>query len=140
MICGLTHPIDGSTGQPSPSHIAVCKQDATKSSIHLPPLPDTPAGNSDPAGQIRLVGITSDGSVLATLALQDGNKGATSSPGYTLWRLPSGGTQWQSLGILPQFDGVYTPGALFASPDSGVIIPPCATCLANESDYVAAYP
>lgn len=138
MVCGLALP----SGAPSSgvTHTAVCTTDTGQTYSTLPNLPDTPAGAPDPAGDMRLIGITGDGSVLAMLATQATPKGQSSSAGYTLWRLPPGATSWQSLGITPQYGVRYAPGVLYAAPDSQVIMRSCASCQADESSYVAAYP
>jgi hypothetical protein len=139
VVCGLTLPSGASSSQ-GPMHTAVCTQDLGKAYTTLPNLPNTPANANDPAGDISLIGITSDGSVLATLGALGIPKTQPSSTGYPLWRLPPGGRQWQSLGIPPQFNVGYTPGALVASPDAAVPVRSCATCAVDQSDYVAAYP
>lgn len=138
MVCGLTGPQAPSAGQP-PNLSAVCTRDQGQTYTTLPALPDTPTGTTNPAGAMRLAGITPDGSVLAMLGLSvvPQPPGGVTGLGYKLWRLPLGATQWQSLGVPPQFNLSYAPGALIAWPENGVCMAATPDC---GLDYVAAYP
>jgi hypothetical protein len=88
---------------------------------------------------MHMIGITADGSVLAMQAPEGASKSQTTSQGYMLWRLPPGGTAWQSVGTTPQYSVTYVAGVLLASPSSEVVMRACPTCPADEADYVAAY-
>jgi hypothetical protein len=138
MVCGLALPTSPSDWGHLPD-TAECTQDLGKTYISLPNLPDTPAGVPNPAGQMRMIGISGDDSVLAMLSAQDVPKGQTTSTGYTLWRLPPGGTKWQSLGSTPQYMVTYVAGVLLASPFNDIIMRACPSCPSDEADYVAAY-
>lgn len=139
VICGLALP-SGASSSTGPAHTAVCTEDLGKAYTTLPNLPDTPAGAYDPAGDIQLVGITSDGSVLAMLGNGGIPKTQPSPTGYPLWRLPPGGTRWQSLGTPPQYLVGYVPGVLIASPDAGIPVRSCPTCAPDQATYIATYP
>jgi hypothetical protein len=138
IICGVVTPQAPSVGQ-GPIDSAECTSDLGKTYTPLPVLPDVPAGTSNPAGQMQVDGVTSDGAVLATLATNAAPVPAI-DPGYKLWRLPPGGSTWHSLGVPPQFAISYAPGALFAVSATGITM--CSTCPQDqqEDDFVAAYP
>jgi hypothetical protein len=137
-ICGLALPVSPSDWGHLPD-AAECTQDLGQTYSRLANLPDTPAGVQNPAGQMRMIGITANGSVLAMLAAEGASKSQTTSQGYTLWRLPPGRTAWQSLGTTPQYSVTYVAGVLLASPSSEVVMRACPTCPTDEADYVAAY-
>lgn len=138
-VCGLTMPSGASSS--SPTHgAAVCTRDLGKTYRTLPALPGTPDNSYDPVGATDLLGVTSDGSVLAKLSVTSVPKDQGTSTGYPLWRLAPGSTHWDLLGTLPQFAVTYEPGVLSAQPDPSVPMRSCPTCQTDQAYYVAVYP
>jgi hypothetical protein len=85
-----------------------------------------------------LLAIASDGAVLATAEVPQGpvtvpSTGNSKQPILTLYRLPAGGTVWQSLGALPP--GIDNRVQYIAQPGGGVL-----WATGDAVIYTAAYP
>lgn len=113
-------------------NILACTSDngaawTTRTALAPPNMP--PAKGKGPGSSIGVAlvfAIADDGAVLAVAAQGVAPDGSIT--GYSLFRLPAGASQWQSLGPVPEFSILYVPapgsGILWALPATGIVLDP----------------
>ncbi|HLZ25214.1 MAG TPA: zf-HC2 domain-containing protein [Ktedonobacterales bacterium] len=100
----------------------------TSRSVLNPPSapPAKMKGPGTSIGAALVFAIGDDSAVLALAAQGVALDGSIT--GYTLFRLPHGASQWQSLGPVPEFSVLYVPapgnGILWAFPAQGILLDP----------------
>jgi hypothetical protein len=103
-----------------------CTSDGGQSWRSLPPIPGITMQPTAPGQLPQQIFVASDGAVLVRFADKQAN--STDPLSYHLYRLPAGGSSWESLGTLPEMQITYAPtssgGMLWAQPVNGVFVDP----------------
>lgn len=124
-----------------PTHGILCSTDDGQTWVAEPQL----VPSSSAAGPIRLVGIGSDGALLAISPIWDATHQRIA--GFDLYRLAPGARQWQALGPVPEPQVAYAPvaggGLLWSFSSPQMLAPDAVGNLISPTSsglYVAAYP